>query len=208
MVMSPPLHSAEGLSTPARCRQSSGQSHPPARRRRERHREVENFSGTPKTGEHCLLSPPRSTRTGAQLRAIRLLWRRWSEFAEVKDPRVCQLTGRGVICGEKMGSSTLSSAAEDHGGLHGGLLKLLLERRHAHLHTSVMNNGTLPGADWHRDGNQTDARGPCPVRQELWSHTRGMNVMASLGGAGHPSPRPGHMIRSGQDYSILVPCPQ
>lgn len=40
-----------------------------------------------------------------------------------------------------MGSSTLSSAAEDHGGLHGGLLKLLLERRHAHLHTSVMNNG-------------------------------------------------------------------
>nr|XP_044612357.1 uncharacterized protein LOC106835271 [Equus asinus] len=169
MVMSPPLHSAEGLSTPARCRQSSGQSHPPARRRRERHREVENFSGTPKTGEHCLLSPPRSTRTGAQLRVIRLLWRRWSEFAEVKDPRVCQLTGHGVICGEKMGSSTLSSAAEDHGGLHGGLLKLLLERRRAHLHTSVMNNASTLGRHparcrlaqrWEPDRRQRTL--PCP----------------------------------------------
>nr|XP_023499384.1 uncharacterized protein LOC106783330 isoform X4 [Equus caballus] len=176
MVMSPPPPLCRGAVHTSAL--SSGQSHPPARRRRERHREVENFSGTPKTREHCLLSPPRSTRTGAQLRAIRLLWRRWSEFAEVKDLRVCQLTGRGVICGEKMGSSTLSSAAEDHGGLHGGLLKLLLERRRAHLHTNVMNNGTLPGADWHRDGNQTDTRGPYPVRQKLWSHTRGMNVMA------------------------------
>nr|XP_023499386.1 uncharacterized protein LOC106783330 isoform X6 [Equus caballus] len=125
------------------------------------------------------LSSCQLNRRGGGKQEGRLLWRRWSEFAEVKDLRVCQLTGRGVICGEKMGSSTLSSAAEDHGGLHGGLLKLLLERRRAHLHTNVMNNGTLPGADWHRDGNQTDTRGPYPVRQKLWSHTRGMNVMAS-----------------------------
>nr|XP_023499381.1 uncharacterized protein LOC106783330 isoform X2 [Equus caballus] len=167
MVMSPPPPLCRGAVHTSAL--SSGQSHPPARRRRERHREVENFSGTPKTREHCLLSPPRSTRTGAQLRAIRLLWRRWSEFAEVKDLRVCQLTGRGVICGEKMGSSTLSSAAEDHGGLHGGLLKLLLERRRAHLHTNVMNNASTLGRHparcrlaqrWEPDRHQRTL--PCP----------------------------------------------
>lgn len=42
---------------------SRAQSHLPSRRRREHHREVENFSGTQRAKEHSLLSPSPSIRT-------------------------------------------------------------------------------------------------------------------------------------------------
>nr|XP_023499385.1 uncharacterized protein LOC106783330 isoform X5 [Equus caballus] len=140
MVMSPPPPLCRGAVHTSAL--SSGQSHPPARRRRERHREVENFSGTPKTREHCLLSPPRSTRTGAQLRAIRLLWRRWSEFAEVKDLRVCQLTGFPEMItretwGDKEGGSEALGNRRAQPGILLGAQKT---------HTELCCHGSLPNA--------------------------------------------------------------
>lgn len=53
------------LCRPARLQ---GPSHLPARRRREHRREKENFSGTQRARQHCLLPPPSSKGLGAQLR--------------------------------------------------------------------------------------------------------------------------------------------